>query len=152
MADPVSVVSRITLKVRDECINPVMVTWLNSLGGFSQWLFERKQEVNIETTLGDVFAEPFFDIETTNRSLRQRQSSFTHSWRLTADDLTKDDLIAIAEVKRSEAVYVLRRDGETIGVIAEGLTTLYNRFSERHVFNVQINWPIDFEPERWIDA
>jgi len=149
MAD--TVIGPITVKVRDICINPVMVMWLNSLGGFSQWLFERKQEVNIENTLGDIFESPVIDIETTNRSLQQRRSTFSHSWRLTADDLTTNDLIALKEVKDSEAVYVMRTDGETIGIIAEGLTTLYNRFSERHVFNVQINWPRDFEPERWID-
>jgi len=149
MAD--TVIGPITVKVRDSCINPVMVMWLNSLGGFSQWLFERKQEVNIENTLGDVFESPIIDIETTNRSLQQRRSTFSHSWRLTADDLTTNELIALKEVKDSEAVYVMRTDGEVLGVIAEGLTTLYNRFSERHVFNVQINWPRDFEPERWID-
>jgi len=151
MADPVRVFQPITFKVREPCINPVMVLWLNSLGGFSQWLFERKTEVNIETTLGDVFELPVVDIETTNRSIQQRRSTFSHSWRLTTDDLTTDDITALFEIKISEAVYVLRADGETIGVIAEGLTTLYNRFSERHVFNVQINWPRDFEPTRWID-
>jgi len=151
MANPVRLFQPITFKVREPCINPVMVLWLNSLGGFSQWLFERKTEVNIETIPGDRFEQPVVDIETTNRSLRQRRSSFTHSWRLTTDDLTEDELIAVKEVKNSEAVYVLRSDGETLGVLAEGLSTLYNRFSQRHVFNVQINWPRDFEPTRWID-
>ena len=151
MAEPSKPLQPITLKVKDPCINPVMVMWLNSLGGFSQWLFERKQAVNIESELGDTYTEPFSDLETTNRVLRQRDSRYSHSWQLTADQLTKDEVLALFEIKVTEAVYVMRQDGETIGVIAEGATTTYQRYNERHTFIVNINWPIDFSPEKWFD-
>ena len=98
-----------------------------------------------------MFEEFFFDIETPNRVLRQRDSRYTHSWTLTADDLTKDELLALFELKVSEAVYIMRQDGEVLGVIAEGLSTLYNRFSKTHIFTVQINFPRDFSPEKWLN-
>ena len=150
MAVPVAISVPITFKVREPCSNPVMIQWLNSLGGFSQWMFERKQGVNIQSELGDIYEQFFFDIETTNRVLRQRDSRYTHSWTLTADDLTKDELLALFELKVSEAVYIMRQDGEVLGVIAEGLSTLYNRFSKTHIFTVQINFPRDFNPEKWL--
>ena len=151
MAEPSNISVPITFKVRDPCINPVMLLWLNSTGGFSQWMFERKQAVNIEVERGGIYENFFFDIETTNRVLQQRTSSYSHAWDLQADDLTKNELLALFELKSTEQVYVLRQDGETIGVIAEGLTTLYERFSKRHKFNVKVNWPIDFNPEKWFD-
>ena len=151
MAEPSNISAPIIFKVRDPCINPVMIIWLNSLGGFSQWQFERKQAVNIEVERGGIFENFFFDIETTNRVLQQRTSSFSHAWNMEADNLTKNELLALFELKSTQQVYVMRQDGETIGVIAEGLTTLYERFSQRHKFTVAINWPIDFNPEKWFD-
>ena len=138
MAHPSIVIGPITFNVRDPCINPVMVIWLNSLGGFSQWQFERKQDVNIEAERGGIFENFFSDIETTNRVLQQRRSSFSHAWDLNTDDLTTNELLALFELKISEQVYIMRQDGVTLGVIAEGLTTLYNRYDERHTFNVRI--------------
>ena len=149
MAVPSQISVPLTFIVRDPCVNPVMIQWINSLGGFSQWQFERKQEVNIEAERGDIFENPFFDIETTNRVLQQRDSSYSHGWTLQADDLTTDELLALAEIKTTEQVYVMRIDGEVIGVIAEGLTTIYNRFAKKHLFVVEINWPRDFNPEKW---
>ncbi|GAF87206.1 unnamed protein product [marine sediment metagenome] len=150
MAAPVEVLAPIIYNVKDPCVNPVMLLWLNSLGGFSQWMFERKQVAEVETTLGDIYEEPFFEIETTNRTLRQRDSSYSHGWTLQTEDLTTDEVLALAEMKTTEAVYVMKQDGTTLGVIAEGITTIYNRYSKKHIFSVKINWPRDFNPERWL--
>ena len=149
MAEPTQISVPIILRVRDPCVNPVMVQWLNSLGGFSQWQFSRKTDVNIEAERGGIFENFFSDIETTNRVLQQRPSSYSHAWTLDADDLTKNELLALFEIKSTEQVYIMRQDGETIGVIAEGLTTLYQRYSKRHKYTVQINWPLEFNPEKW---
>ena len=137
-------------KIREPCKNPVMVLWLNSLGGFSQWLFENVMDANVLNQLGDIFEVPFSDIEVTNRVLRQRDSSYSHEWILNANDLTTNELLAIAEIKNSSAVYVQRIDGEVIGVIAEGLDTTYRRDAVKHRIIVTIRWPRDFNPEKWL--
>lgn len=156
MAEPVLIFEPIIYKVKEPCKNPVMVLWLNSLGGWSQWLFEHKQDASVENELGDAYEVPFTDLETTNRTLRQRRSSYVHSWVMIADQLTKDELLALQELKTSEAIYVLRTDDvrnveALIGVTVEGLTTAYKRQAERHLITINVVWPRDFNPERWLN-
>ena len=54
-----------TVKVNDGCCeNPVYLCWLNSLGGFSVWLFQRGYEDEIKTEIETPYSMNITDLET----------------------------------------------------------------------------------------
>lgn len=55
----------ITVKVKEGCgDNPVFLCWLNTLGGFDYWLFNKFQEQNLKTSFESSFSSNVSDLET----------------------------------------------------------------------------------------
>jgi hypothetical protein len=133
----------------DICKNPIMVTWVNSLGASEYYLFEISQEVLLNATEGLVYQQSRNqDVENVHRQKIRLSSDETLKIVCRAEKLTQDDVIALHELKTSEKVEVyLNKDGsKRVGVIvSEGFATNYDTDDPLNEFTVVLEFPEDYK-------
>ncbi len=55
----------ITIDIAEGCgDNPIFLCWLNTLGGFDVWLFNKFQEQNVKTSIENSFSSNVSELET----------------------------------------------------------------------------------------
>lgn len=138
-------------KVENECKNSIMVEWLNSLGGIDQHLFSVSNIFENEVDEGFV-GERMISDNIENVPFTKFRSSFISTQRVTliAEKITKDQLIALREIKKSQVIRVyLTKDGsEFIYVIAvNDFVTPYNNKGYLHDFSLTLEFPNNFDFE-----
>jgi hypothetical protein len=141
-------IERLFYKYEDECKNPIMVTWVNSLGVSEYYLFEIAQEVLLNATEGLVYQQSRNqDISNVNRQKIRLSSDETLRIVCRAEKLTQNDIRALHELKTSEKVEVyLNKDGsKRVGVIvSEGFATNYDTDDPLNEFTVVLEFPEDY--------
>jgi hypothetical protein len=131
------------------CDNLVYIGWINSKGGYEQWMFDYKQTVERNVEQGLISESPInTDIENVSRTKRR----FPNLWRqqiiLTADHLKTDQLKGLMEIEQSDYVvaYITSDLSEQITVIvSNGYTTQWNTGDELHSFTLQIEFPDNYD-------
>jgi len=94
-------------KLEPECNNPVMIQWLNRLGGYDQYLFEREQTINQEAEQGIIWqVASSDDISTITETKKRRAAKDTQTMVLKAANLTQNELQALHDIKLSQDVKV----------------------------------------------
>lgn len=132
-------------EVRDSCKNPVMIEWQNSLGGFDQHLFSIKQEVNLVSKEGLSYEQGLQgDFEDT-AGAKYRKNELPHQqFRLMAEQLRKEHLMALAEIKNSDIVRLwLNKTGDKYldVLVIEQLNTPFNSDEAYHKFSLVVELP-----------
>lgn len=110
-AEPITVGYEISevlrFKVEDACNNPVYLCWLNTLGGWEQWLFTGSQNVELDVSGDSKFMENFtYSDETTNPLVTLKKQAGKRM-RLGANALTTNEKESIMELLYSPAVYIV---------------------------------------------
>lgn len=135
-------------RLKDECSNPIMIDWINSLGGIDQWLFSNSQQVQVVSDSGIVAERPITtDVEFITRTKRRFANTFRQQITLRANNLTRDQLYALQDIKNTESLRVyLSKDGSNFidGVVITSFTTDYNRKDSTHSFILIIELPNGF--------
>jgi hypothetical protein len=137
------------LEIRDECPEPIMVDWINSLGGVGHWLFGISQDVT--NTVGEgVLAEQVIDsdIEFVTRTKQRFPGPRVQRIMLKAEKLTRDQVSALDELKRTSNLRVhLSKDGDSFidVVVVNTFTTTGNTKYPLFDFNMEIEFPDDFD-------
>lgn len=106
----ITVIQRVRIE-HCEPINPIMLAWKNSLGGWDSWLFSAKQIFSIDTETKGFVGVPIWDIESAEETQKEVGKSKQASCKLGADNLTVQEKIGIEEVLSSNIVYQLFKDG-----------------------------------------
>ncbi|GAG55805.1 unnamed protein product, partial [marine sediment metagenome] len=98
---------------RNECPNPVMLDWINSVGGIESHLFTINQVVDTEVDEGIVSETPIDgDFADVTRTKRRFRGPYIQRMTLFADDLTRDQLNGLAQIKQTESLRCyLSKDG-----------------------------------------
>jgi hypothetical protein len=139
-----SILSRVSI-----CKNPIMVTWVNSLGASEYYLFEITQEVLLNATEGLVYQQSRNqDVENVHRQKIRLSSDETLRIVCRAEKLTQNDIRALHELKTSEKVEVyLSQDGiDRVGVIvSEGFATNYDTDDPLNEFTIVLEFPEDYK-------
>jgi len=126
-----------------------MIEWLNSLGAREFYLFEIRQDVELDTVDGVIF-KPAIEEDIQTVTLEKRKILAKKSLRITArgENLIKEDIAVLHEIKLSESVRVwLTNDGlETIGVIVrEGLITAIDTGDASGSYAVILEFPENYD-------
>jgi len=136
--------------VEDECENPIMISWVNSLGATEQFLFSFNQEIEDVANVGTVTVPPIID-DIANEDIGIARTNVTTRQFITlfADHLNNEEIRALHELKHAEKVEVwLDKAGSlrAIDVVVEDIySTSYTTRSPLNLFTVKIRFPDDFD-------
>ena len=142
-------IAQIDVARTEECKNPIMVRWVNSLGATEFFLFDISQQIRFGVT-GELRYQPAVDQDVAEITRQTVQINSDQTLRIIciAENLTQDDIRALHEIKTSENVEVhLTQDGvETIGVIVtSALETAYATDDNTGTFSVALDFPEDYD-------
>jgi len=146
----IDLAAREDYEVLEECENPIMISWTNSLGGTDTYLFTFNQEVEEVANVGDIITPPILgDIALEDIAILRRNVDTSQRITCFADHVTDDEIRALHELKHSEKVEVFLDKGgqfRMIDVVIEDVfSTNYNTKSELNLFTVKIRFPDNFD-------
>lgn len=106
-------VERLYFVVGCEPKRPLMVEWVNPLGGFDYWLFSYNQEIGLKANRSVAWETVVDeDYETFEGGDRQVVQDIQETVILMADELTKAQVKALQTINMSQEIYIyLRKDG-----------------------------------------
>ena len=136
------ITEEITIEVREDCPNnPIMLRWLNSLAGWSDWLFHYNQIETYTVDKGQVVEQTIFDIETAEIMYKQLGNTEKKNLAVGATDLTLNQWLAIKEINSSPQVYQVFQDGTKIGLISVSTTTTRRTKNNRYEIELEVQYP-----------
>lgn len=139
----------LTLKLSTVCDNPVMIEWVNSLGGRETWLFQYQQTITNIVEEGLKYETPITgDIETERGSKFRFSEKDTQFITLKSVQLTADELRGLHDIKRSNEVKLwLDQVGtEYVNVIvSSGYSDDFTTGKSNYEFSLTIELPDNFD-------
>jgi hypothetical protein len=145
---PDTILQSVDYKVTPVCANPIFVEYLNSLGAWEQFVFDLKQDVQIEAEEGIISSKAISqDYATANVTNIRIANTWTQQLICKTDGLSNADLLALNEIKRSTAVrLLLTRDGSRFVqvVVSNSYGDIYSTDNTQNDFMVQLTMPSNF--------
>lgn len=133
----------------DNCQKPLMIEWLNSVGGINTWRFNHNQllieEITGIATLNGSITQ---DIETEEGSYSQYSGNLGTTIAMTADNLTLNQARVLYSIKRSPSIWLwLKKDGsQKVKVIVEKeFSSTYDTRAERKSVSLIFRLPDNFD-------
>lgn len=122
---------RVTVKQRVDYVDctpeqPMQLAWLNSLGGFDQWVFGRHQEYKMDVKDMDEFEPVINYLQIANGRQRILKKDAYMIVKLGYEQLTQQQVIGIKELLISPLVKWIDGTNETIVVVKDGSFELYD--------------------------
>lgn len=133
----------------ENCIpeNPFHLRWLNSLGGFDQWVFSKTQQVAADVSLVENFTHVVNYLEEENSNVNALKKEGNLVVTLGAENLTKQQVVGLQQLLSSPKVYFLQGQTQTNDfirltvLVKTGTFKLYDTGDERHKLEFQIISP-----------
>ena len=127
-----------------------MLEWVNSKGGLQSWLFNYSQAVEHEVEQGLISESAINDdIEVVNRTKKRSPQRWKQSMILGADNLTKDQLNGLMEMKQSDYLVAWLDKQDTpqniYVIISNGYIQTYQTDNGSYEFTCQIEFPDNFD-------
>lgn len=136
-------------EVRTPCQNAYMLEWINRIGINEQWLFEKMQEVSINTDPGIEIERMINEsIENRNDTLKRINGGSWQTVTFMAENLKQDQIRALAEIKESDTVWIwLDKTGtkRIQAVVTNIFATDYNTRAIFSTFTVSLKLPRNFD-------
>lgn len=136
-------------KILLECPQPVMLDWINSLGGIDQHLFSINQDSVYETKQGVLAERPVTeDIENVYRTKQRFPGSNVQRMTLMAEHLTQDQLLALKEIKATHSLRLyLTKDGSLWidVVVVDDFTTEMSSKYRLFKYAITVEFPDEFD-------
>ena len=144
-----AVLEDIYFGMQDECLQPIMVEWLNSLGGYEQFMFTIEQEFINEGGDSEGVNSPVIGNISTFKGGKSRVVGPTRQRvRMDSERLTGDEMRALAEIKNSDVVRVfLSKDGTSYvntRVTGDTNTSFSSRY-DVNTFSLELEFPDGFD-------
>lgn len=136
-------------EVRTPCQNAYMLEWINRIGINEQWLFEKMQEVSINTDPGiEIERMVNESIENRNDTLKRINGGSWQTVTFMAENLKQDQIRALTEIKESDTVWIwLDKTGtkRIQAVVTNIFATDYNTRAVFSTFTVSLKLPRNFD-------
>lgn len=137
-----------TIKV-EQCTpdNPLMLRWLNPLGGYDQWLFSKTQQYDADVTSMENFQQVVDYLEEANANVNALKKDGNIIITLGAEDLTLDEVNGLRTILSSPKVYVISGEPTTNDfvrltvLVKTGSFRLYDTEDTKHKIEFQIVSP-----------
>lgn len=130
----------------NHCIpdNPVMLRWLNTLGGWEHWLFGTTQTEGLNTSFED-YAVSNLNIETATSTSEKFISKAIDSLVLGADNLTRNQILGLKTILYSPKVEILKSASvpyiwHTV-IVQSGSFNIFETYSNRGEIEFTIELP-----------
>lgn len=137
-----------TVKVKHDCfVHPIYLCWLNSLGGWDYWLFEYDHINTLKVSGGEDIQRPIREISTQEIIRETINRTSNKAITVGAENLEKQEFIAISEILDSRQVYWMRVVNGQVKRLAVKVLTQelqYNERDELHPIRLQIELPDKF--------
>ena len=91
-------------KIKSRC--GVYIKWLNNFGGYNYWLFNQAHIEQLNSRARGVMFNDFAELADTQSPYRSIGRTFDKMYRLTADNLTKEDIIILSGLFESPCIYL----------------------------------------------
>lgn len=98
------------IEIRQACKNPIFIKWKNLLGGWDQWVFERKQTLSTDIVSRGTLRRTVFDIDQITNPVTELGKDSQPKMVLGADDLTSQQKIGLMQLLTSNKVMILNQD------------------------------------------
>lgn len=138
-----------TYSLHEECQEPIMIEWLNSLGVYETWLFQIEQAVINTSEQGLMWETPITEdistVQTTKQRFTEKDTQFI---TVKAAHLNQNELQGLHDIKRSNDVRVwLLKDGsEWVSVrVSAGYETTFTTGKNNYEFSLSIEFPDNFD-------
>jgi len=139
----------LTLKLSTVCDNPVMIEWVNRLGGRETWLFQYQQTITNVVESGIQWETPITgDIETERGTKRRYAPKDTQFMTLKSVQLNADELQGLHDIKESNSVKLwLDQVGtEYVNVrVSSGYSDDFTTGKSNYEFSLKIELPDNFD-------
>ena len=112
------------------CENPIMLYWLNSLGGLDSWQFECKKKISIETDTPVTFQRYIADISTAFERDTPLRTNAVELWQVETR-VQRRFVEAVKEIYHSPDVRLLLPDGRYIRILIESGTYGVNSYDKQ---------------------
>lgn len=144
---PLSVLQ--TYQAMPECREPVMLQWLNELGGTDYWLFSMEQSITNIAEEGLRYETPITtDLSTVTGNKFRFSDKDTQFMTLRAEQLTQNEIQALHYLKKSTEVKVaLDKDLGTFVdvVVSASFSDDFTTGKTNYTFSVTIEFPNNFD-------
>ena len=135
--------------LQPECKEPVMLEWLNSLGGYDTYLFSYEQTITNIQEEGRKWQRPIAEDIANIRTTKGRYAPKTTQYMtLKTAFLNMNEVQTLHEIKGSEDIRLwINKDGsEYVGVtVNTGYTTDYTTGKGNYEFSLNIELPDNFD-------
>ena len=143
------VITDLYFEMQDECNQPIMVEWLNSLGAYEQHLFAINQDfINEGGDSENVNSPTTGNIATFKGGKSRLIGPSVQKMRITSERQTSEHIRALSEIKSSKDVRIfLSKDGtEYVNVVVSGDTsTPFQSRYDINDFSIELEFPDDFD-------
>lgn len=130
------------IDVKSVCDNPVYLKWINPLGGYDQWLFDRKQVYDLKTEASDLFTNVIDNWETAEEVHEYIRKTGAQAVTLGANNLTTQQVDGIKWIYTSPKVYEMQTDNSRLTVlVAPGTFKIKDTSKDRHDIEFTILYP-----------
>lgn len=144
-----TVLDTIFFETRDECLQPIMVEWLSSLGAYEQHLFSINQDfVNEGGESENVNSPVIGNIDVFKGGKSRITGPTFQTLTMSSERMTRNQMRALSEIKNSEVVRVyLSKDGtKYVNTRVIGNTgTPFNSRYDVHTFTLELEFPDGFD-------
>lgn len=135
--------------------NPIAIEWLNSAGAFDQHIFGITQTFQKDVEQGLTYENAINeDIATQSLTKGRVPLTWVQSFQCEADDLTKDQMKALSEIKQSAVIRIwLKADGTkwVNAVVSNFYSTIYDSDERRFSVNFQFELPNNYDLEKALE-
>lgn len=122
--------------------NPFYLCWLNSVGGYSYYMFDINQTYSTEASVDVQFSKYYEQLSTTEREVFDLKRTTSETYSLIATNVSKADINALKEMYSSRVVYKLEQDGSRTRVLIPSISVgLYETNQPNGTFEVEVIMP-----------
>lgn len=105
----------ITIDIVETPCNPVYIVWKNTLGGWSNWMFEFNQEDSHITRKGAIFEKTVFDLETAEGTFESLSNFPERRLTVQATGITTNEFKALTELNYTSKIYQMFKMFDSLG-------------------------------------
>ena len=141
----------IIIKLLERCPNSIFLKWRNSLGGEDFWMFGTEQAVTNIASEGfraeRPLTLPLFNNDPDRQIGNKYRAGSTNTQHLTlkADQLTRNQVEGLHDIKLSDDVFLVNESHTGVRVTISGLETSYTTGKGGYIFTLNIEMPDNFD-------
>ncbi len=127
--------------IRKPCANPFFVKWLNSLGGWSYWMFDYNQDEKTTPSKPSIIGQRVVDISMADQFTKTIGDTEIIEYKCRAVGVNDNEYEALTEIGASKQIYRMFEDGSQIGLKRKRMNAVRRTKDAGHVIELIFTIP-----------